>query len=353
MTPRGTDWSLALLVSLGFLSGVLTLFAGSRGHAWVFAAHAIVGASLGLILGWKLRRVWRRLRAPRHWDGRTVAGAASVALVAGTLGSGWVWSGGGDASFGGYNVLNWHFVLGAALAAVVLAHAVVRAKRPRARDLADRRQFLQAAAVGALAVGAWQLQRPFSTLAGWRGARRRFTGSYEAASFAGNEFPSTSWVADDPREIGGPAYRLTVAGLVRRRLALRVGDLDARDSAVATLDCTGGFYSRQRWRGVSLGRLIDRSRPLSEATHVRVISHTGYRWSFPLAEAGRLLLATMVGGEPLSHEHGAPVRLVAPGRRGFEWVKWVTRIEIHDGPDAGAAPSTVWSSFTPEGRGRA
>ena len=88
-------------------------------------------------------------------------------------------------------------------------------------------------------------------------------------------------------------------------------------------------------------------------THVRVISHTGYRLSFALADARRFLLATTVGDEQLSHEHGAPVRLVAPGRRGFEWVKWVVRIELHGGPDPGALPSTVWSSFTPEGRGAA
>jgi DMSO/TMAO reductase YedYZ molybdopterin-dependent catalytic subunit len=86
---------------------------------------------------------------------------------------------------------------------------------------------------------------------------------------------------------------------------------------------------------------------------VRVVSHTGYRWSFDLRDARRLLLATRVGGEPISHDHGAPVRLVAPGRRGFQWVKWIVRLELHDGPDRGALASTVWSSFTDEGRGEA
>jgi DMSO/TMAO reductase YedYZ molybdopterin-dependent catalytic subunit len=47
------------------------------------------------------------------------------------------------------------------------------------------------------------------------------------------------------------------------------------------------------------------------------------------------------------------VRLVAPGRRGFEWVKWVTRIELHEHGDAGAAGSTVWSSLSARGRGDA
>jgi DMSO/TMAO reductase YedYZ molybdopterin-dependent catalytic subunit len=38
-----------------------------------------------------------------------------------------------------------------------------------------------------------------------------------------------------------------------------------------------------------------------------------YRWSFDLRDIQELLLATSVGTEPLSHEHGAPARLVAPG----------------------------------------
>ena len=64
-------------------------------------------------------------------------------------------------------------------------------------------------------------------------------------------------------------------------------------------------------------------------------------------------LATHVGDEKLSHDHGAPLRLVAPDHRGFQWIKWVTRLELTDGPDPGAIASTVWSSFSPEGRGPA
>jgi DMSO/TMAO reductase YedYZ molybdopterin-dependent catalytic subunit len=86
---------------------------------------------------------------------------------------------------------------------------------------------------------------------------------------------------------------------------------------------------------------------------VSVVSHTGYRWSFALADASRLLLATHIGDDALNHDHGAPVRLVAPGSRGFQWVKWVARIEVLEDPDFGAPASTVWSSFTRAGRGDA
>ena len=82
-----------------------------------------------------------------------------------------------------------------------------------------------------------------------------------------------------------------------------------------------------------------------------MISHTGYRWSFSLDDAPSLL-ATRVGGEPLSHGHGAPARR-APGRRGFQWVKWVVRLELSEAADLGAPASTILSSFSAEGRGGA
>jgi DMSO/TMAO reductase YedYZ molybdopterin-dependent catalytic subunit len=52
-----------------------------------------------------------------------------------------------------------------------------------------------------------------------------------------------------------------------------------------------------------------------------------------------------VTGAPLTHDHGAPVRLVVPGARGFQWVKWVTRVELRRDPDLTAPLSTLWSSF--------
>ncbi|TMK61669.1 MAG: hypothetical protein E6G52_09735 [Actinobacteria bacterium] len=97
------------------------------------------------------------------------------------------------------------------------------------------------------------------------------------------------------------------------------------DRVRATLDCTGGWFSQQDWEGVLLWRLLGDA---GEARSVGVGSLTGYGRRFPVPDARGLLLATRVGGQPLSAGHGAPVRLVAPGRRGFWWVKWVDRIEV-------------------------
>lgn len=347
MTPRGTDWGLALLVAALAATGLLSWFAALPGERWVFVVHDVAGFALGGILVFKGRRVLRRVLRG-GWNRRTRAGVLAALLVALAVGSGWAWSTAGRSSVGGYTLLAWHALAGALLTAVVLVHALLRARRPRRADLADRRQFLTVAGVALAAGGVWALQRPASRALGLGGHRRRFTGSYDTGP---GRFPVTSWLADDPRPLDPATYRLAVDGAVESPLSLRAADLGAQDELEATLDCTGGFVATRRWQGVRLDRLVARAQASEQATHVRVVSRTGYRASFPLEEAAGMLLATHLEGEPLSHGHGAPVRLVAPQRRGFQWVKWVVRVELADGPDPGAIASTIWSSFTPEGRG--
>ncbi len=337
MTPRGTDWGLATLVTALALSGLLSwdLLAGS---AWVIAAHDILGLALAALVAVKARRVLARLR---DWDRRTFAGALALGLVAITLATGIYWAAVGSESLAGFTLLAWHIAAGFVLFAAVTVHLVLRAKPLRRRDVTDRRQALVAAAGLALGAGAWLAQRPVSRALNLEAAgRRRRTGSYPV----GPGFPVTSWVADDPDPLPADG-RLALAGLVRSPGTLAYAELGADDELTATLDCTGGWVSTQRWAGVRLDRLLARAQPAPAATHVRVVSVTGYRWTFPLEDAERLLLATQVAGAPLSHGHGAPVRLVAPGHRGWHWVKWVTRVELRDGPDPGAYVATLTSSL--------
>src|SRR3954470_9105190 len=183
MTPRGTDWGLALVVALLFATGMASLFAASPGEAWVFVAHDILAFALAGLLVVKMQRVWRKLVSPSEWDRLVQPGVLPSRVVAAALASGWVWSGGGRVSLGGFTLLSWHLVLGWVLTAAVAVHAFVRRRRMRLRDATDRRQFLFAAGGIVGAVALWRVQRPVSAFLGLRSARRRFTGSYETASF--------------------------------------------------------------------------------------------------------------------------------------------------------------------------
>jgi len=121
---------------------------------------------------------------------------------------------------------------------------------------------------------------------------------------------------------------------VTRPLAIGTDDLAAlaTTARAATLDCTGGWYTDQEWRGVPLGTLLERAGADPHAASVRVVGVTGYARRFALDHARGLLLATHVAGLPLDHGHGAPARLVVPDHRGFEWVKWVVALEVDDTP---------------------
>ena len=351
MSPRLTDWSLALSAGIAFGSGVVSLVSGRPELWFVFALHGMAGLWLLLLLWGKFARVLPRLLRPRLWDRATLFGAAAALVVALALGSGVVWVFGGDLYVAGFNLLNWHILLGIGLTLTVSVHMVVRAKPLRRRDVRGRREMLQAGVLLLGGVALWPSQQALSRGLGL--PPRRFTGSREAASYAGNAFPATSWVADAPRQIASDGWRLEVGGVVRAPIAVDYQELlAAGDQLEATLDCTGGFYSTQLWRGILVGRLLQRADLLETARYVSFVSVTGYRWSLPLSEAAGALLAIHVGGETISHDHGAPARLVAPWRRGFEWVKWVARIEARTARDGGQILSLYTSSFTPAGRGQ-
>ena len=100
----------------------------------------------------------------------------------------------------------------------------------------------------------------------------------------------------------------------------------------ATLDCTSGWYSRQIWKGVRVGDVLDAAGIEPDARSISFVSRTGYSRRMPIDNAREYVLATHVGGQPISHRHGAPLRLVAPGRRGYEWVKWLSAVDANSSP---------------------
>src|SRR5437667_971690 len=258
MSPRLTDWSIALATVISFMTGVVSLITGHPHEWFIFVLHAIGGFWLLLLMWGKLRRVWPRLVHLRRWDRRTIFGLLALLLVTLALGSGIWWATGGVWNFAGFNLLNWHITLGFVLTAAIVFHMFSRAKRLRKRDIVGRRRALYFSALLLGGVALWPGQQLAESILNLPGSKQRFTGSRESGSYAGNAFPTSSWVADQPHPIDVHMWRLTLDGAVTTPREFFYHELvSAGDELEATLDCTGGFYSTQYWRGIRVGRLLD------------------------------------------------------------------------------------------------
>lgn len=315
---RRTNLALLAVLGLALLTGTLAYGVGAPpATSVVTTAHAAVGLGLLLLVPWKAVLVRRGLRRGEH-PGRT-AGMVLAVLLAVVVAAGIAQEAVGWTVVAGLSPLQVH-VTAALLAVPILGgHLVTHWQRPRRVDL-DRRALLRTGVLAAGALGAVAVVDAATSVLRLPGRRDRSTGSTETGSGRPSAMPVTSWFDD---RVPASVPPLVVAGA---RVVVR-----PQDEVVAVLDCTGGWYAEQTWGGLRLDRLLPRELP-PDVRSIDVVSVTGYRRRFPLEDAPRLLLATHAGGAPLSPGHGAPHRLVAPGRRGFWWVKWVERVELSTRP---------------------
>jgi DMSO/TMAO reductase YedYZ molybdopterin-dependent catalytic subunit len=138
-----------------------------------------------------------------------------------------------------------------------------------------------------------------------------------------------------------PGWNLTLVGLASGlSISLDIRNLTTRFSVheqITRLVCVEGWSAVAWWAGLRFDDLLRAYQPMSQAKWARVESSVNldasgnpdpYFMSLDLATARhpQTLLATHFNGQPLTVDHGAPLRLLVPVKLGLKNVKAITRI---------------------------
>ena len=148
------------------------------------------------------------------------------------------------------------------------------------------------------------------------------------------------------------SWRVRVDGLAEKLQSRTIEELcnAAKPLGLHLMECAGnvpltnfGMISVASWGGVHLTDILENSGARSQASRVLVTgfdqyatksmtSVPGASWVFSIGDlkAAGAFLATEMNGDPLTADHGAPVRLVIPGWYGCACIKWVTAISFVD-----------------------
>jgi hypothetical protein len=335
MRAATLDRLLAVCVIAVAVTGLTSLRFGSPDGAWLFVVHGLLAGFLAAAIALKLGpSVSHALHARRL--GRLALGLGVSAVAVGALVGGYAWVATGRLlEIGSWTVLTIHAWLGLAVVPLVAVHLLPhrwRLLRPTPRPITrtpvasmSRRSVLTA---GGLTVVGLGLFGAAQLLDGLCGGQRRFTGSRWLPSCGVP--PATTFLGDTPPPSEIATWRISVSGRVRQPVDLDLAALAGlgQIQLAAVLDCTSGWAIETAWSGTPLGAVLDAAGVDDSARGVTIRSATGWTSTLPVAEASECLLATHVAGAPLPVANGAPVRLVAPNRRGLDWVKWVREINV-------------------------
>jgi Oxidoreductase molybdopterin binding domain len=334
MTSASLDRFLAVLVVLLATTGLWSLRAGDPDDGWLFVVHGILAGLLTIAVAIKVRRSAPRAAAARRWR-RLGFGLAISICAAGALAAGYLWVAVGEivwldvAGIVRWTLLTIHAWIGLVLVPLVIVHVLPsrwRLLRPdrgsierAGARLLTRRTVLIG---GGMLTAALAIRGMADAVELVRGGQRRFTGSRWLP--AGGTPPPTTFFGEPPPEIDPATWRLRVGD--------RSFDLEGLRSLgtstlIAVLDCTSGWAIETDWEGVPLASVLVAagSSPRGE---VVVRSATGWSTVLSSPDVARSLLAWSCAGSELRLGNGAPLRLVVPDRRGLDWVKWVTEIEV-------------------------
>ena len=159
---------------------------------------------------------------------------------------------------------------------------------------------------------------------------------YDPARLPPGQYLTEKWPvlhAGDVPDVDVATWRLEITGQVEQPLSLTYDELRALPATTVTTD----IHCVTRWSRVDAGftgghwrDLAALCRPTPTANFAIAHAEQGFTANVPLAalEDEHALVAYAADGEPLTAEHGGPVRLVIPSKYFWKSAKWLTAIEL-------------------------
>ena len=138
-----------------------------------------------------------------------------------------------------------------------------------------------------------------------------------------------------PQKIDKEKYRLKITGLVENPLIYTYDELIQNHQSlkkVVELNCVEGWSVNILWEGILVRDLLNQANIKKEAKVVIFHSVDGYSTSFPLNYFYKndIIIAYKMNDLILPPERGFPFELVAEGKWGYKWIKWIIEIELSD-----------------------
>jgi DMSO/TMAO reductase YedYZ molybdopterin-dependent catalytic subunit len=134
--------------------------------------------------------------------------------------------------------------------------------------------------------------------------------------------------------ISAEDWKLEITGLVRTPLSFDWKTFRAlpRVKVFADMHCVTQ-WSRlgNLWEGVSTRKLVERAGVTEQAHYVVMLGYDhGFTTNLPLEAflSDDALLTDLHDGEPISLEHGGPVRLIVPQLYAWKSAKWIRKLEF-------------------------
>jgi DMSO/TMAO reductase YedYZ molybdopterin-dependent catalytic subunit len=139
--------------------------------------------------------------------------------------------------------------------------------------------------------------------------------------------------AGEVPDVDAGAWTLEIGGEVEQPLSLGFDALKELPATEVTTDIhcvTRWSRFDARFKGVHWRELARLCEPRPTANFAIAHAEAGFTANVPLAalEDPNALIAYEADGEPLTPEHGGPVRLVIPTKYFWKSAKWLTGIEL-------------------------